>query len=158
MKPIQKILFPVDLSESADRIASYVIQFVKYFKAELHLLYIARTLGYFSSMYVDPSMIATMENAICEGALRGLQEFRKECFAEIPDVVAKVYAGYASTEIIRYCEKEAIDLIVMGTHGRSGLGKMMFGSVADQVLRSSKIPVTVVNPHYQVDDKMENGS
>lgn len=149
MKPIKKILFPVDLSEFSDRIVSCVIEFVSQFEAELHLLYVARVFGYFSTMYVNSDMISTMESSISKGAEKRLQEFQHQYFAEIPNVVSRVASGYASEEIIQYCQAEDIDLIVMGTHGRSSLGKMVFGSVADQVLRTSSIPVTVLNPHYQ---------
>jgi len=148
MKPIQKILFPVDLSESADRIVEYVLEFVKHFEPELHLLFVARAFGYFSTIYVDSSMISGMEKAVCEGAKQGLQEFKERYFRDVPNVVTSVVAGYASTEIIEYVNNHEIDIIIMGTHGRSGLGKMMFGSVADRVLRTSPVPVTVVNPYY----------
>lgn len=153
MKSIQRILFPIDLSEYSDRIVDCVIKFTHHFDAELHLLYVARAFGYFSTIYVETSMISTMENAVCEGALKGLKEFKDRYLADVPNVVSRIVSGYASKEIIEYCNTEDIDLIVMGTHGRSGLGKMVFGSVADQVLRTSRVPVTVVNPHYQEENK-----
>jgi nucleotide-binding universal stress UspA family protein len=152
MAPIKKILFPVDLSESSDRIVETVLEFKRRFDAELHLLYVARVFGYFSTMYVNLSTISSMESAICSGAEKGLKEFQERYFSDVSDVVARVTPGYASEEIIIYAKSENIDLIIMGTHGRSGLGKMVFGSVADQVLRTSPIPVTVVNPHYQIDE------
>jgi len=146
MSEIKKILFPVDLSESADEIASCVIDFQKQFQAELHLLFVARVFGYFSTIYVDATMISTMEDAVIKGAQRSLQEFQDKYFSELPDIKARVLSGYASDEIIKYCDDEEIDLVIMGTHGRSGLGKVVFGSVAEQVLRTSRVPVTVVNP------------
>jgi nucleotide-binding universal stress UspA family protein len=146
MSEIKKILFPVDLSESADEIASCVIEFQKRFQAELHLLFDARVFGYFSAIYVDATMISTMEDAVIEGAQRSLQEYKNKYFNELPEIKARVVSGYASDEIIKYCDEEEIDLVIMGTHGRSGLGKVVFGSVAEQVLRTSRVPVTVVNP------------
>ncbi len=146
MNQVKKILFPVDLSESADQIVSCVIEFANRFEAELHLLFVARVFGHFSTMYVDTSMITSMESALFEGAEKGLQEFQVANFSHLPNVVTRVVSGYASEEIIRYCDEENIDLIIMGTHGRSGIGKVVFGSVADQVLRTSNVPVTVVNP------------
>lgn len=99
------------------------MEFKKNFDAELHLLYVARVFGYFSTMYVDPSMITTMENSICEGAQKVLLEFKERYFGDTPGVVSQVESGYASEEIIHYAKDKNIDLIVMGTHGRSGLGK-----------------------------------
>ncbi|MBU2647323.1 universal stress protein [bacterium] len=151
MKSIEKILFPVDLSESADQIVSCVIEFAKRFQAEIHLLFVARVFGYFSTIYVNPSMISSMESAICEGAEKGLMEFKEKYFSDIPNVVTKVLPGYPSEEIIRYSQVENIDLIIMGTHGRTGLGKVVFGSVADHVVKTSTIPVTVVNPFHRAE-------
>jgi len=61
-----------------------------------------------------------------------------------------VVAGDASEEIINYIESQGIDLIIMGTHGRKGLDKVMFGSVAERGVKTSPVPVLVVNP-YKVD-------
>ncbi|MBU2512002.1 universal stress protein [bacterium] len=146
MKKIEKILFPVDLSESSDKIVSCVVEFAERFEAEVHLLFVARVFGYFSTIYVNSAMISSMEEAICEGARKSLLEFKTRYFITLPNVLSKVVPGYPSEEIIRYSEEEGMDLIIMGTHGRSGLGKVVFGSVADQVVKTSKIPVTVVNP------------
>ncbi|MBU2648719.1 universal stress protein [bacterium] len=153
MSKIEKILFPVDLSESADQIVPCVREFISCFQAELHLLFVAQVLGYFSTIYVDTTMISSMEEAICEGAQKGLLEFQEKYFSDIPNIVTKVVPGYASEEILRYCDQEQIDLIIMGTHGRSGLGKVVFGSVADHVVKTSKIPVTVVSPFHKCEKK-----
>jgi len=58
----------------------------------------------------------------------------------------KVVAGDPSEEILRYIQEEGIDLVVMGTHGRKGLDKVIFGSVAERVVKSAPVPVMVVNP------------
>jgi nucleotide-binding universal stress UspA family protein len=55
--------------------------------------------------------------------------------------------GDAGEEIVRTAEKEGIDLIVMGTHGRKGLDRTLFGSVAGFVVKHSSVPVLTVNPY-----------
>jgi nucleotide-binding universal stress UspA family protein len=55
-------------------------------------------------------------------------------------------AGDASEQILSYVEDQKIDLIIMGTHGRKGMDKIIFGSVAERVVKSSPVPVLVVNP------------
>jgi nucleotide-binding universal stress UspA family protein len=70
-----------------------------------------------------------------------------EHFSEFTNTKAVVVAGDASEEIINYIEDQQIDLVVMGTHGRKGMDKIMFGSVAERVLKLSPVPVMVVNPH-----------
>jgi nucleotide-binding universal stress UspA family protein len=57
-----------------------------------------------------------------------------------------VVAGDPSEEILNYIGTHGIDLVVMGTHGRKGLDKVIFGSVAERVVKSSPVPVMVVNP------------
>jgi nucleotide-binding universal stress UspA family protein len=61
--------------------------------------------------------------------------------------ITRVLRGDAAGEIIRYAQAEKIDLIVMGTHGRKGLDRTLFGSVAANVVKNSPLPVMVINPH-----------
>ncbi len=60
---------------------------------------------------------------------------------------AEVVSGDPAEEIMRYAETEGVDLIVMGTHGRKGLERIIFGSVAEQVVKNAPVPVLVVNPY-----------
>jgi nucleotide-binding universal stress UspA family protein len=58
----------------------------------------------------------------------------------------KVLVGHSGRRILRYIENHDISLVVMGTHGRSGLGTVFFGSVAQRVVQSAKVPVLTVHP------------
>ena len=60
---------------------------------------------------------------------------------------AAVRFGDAAEEILRYAKEEKVDLIMMATHGHTGLGRLVFGSVASRVVRSGVCPVMVVRPH-----------
>jgi nucleotide-binding universal stress UspA family protein len=55
--------------------------------------------------------------------------------------------GDAAEEILKYVRSEGIDLIIMGTHGRKGLEKIVFGSVAERVVQKSPVPVLTINPY-----------
>jgi nucleotide-binding universal stress UspA family protein len=68
-------------------------------------------------------------------------------FSEFVNTKAVVAAGDASEEIINYIEDKHIDLVIMGTHGRKGMDKILFGSVAERVVKASPVPVMVVNPY-----------
>jgi nucleotide-binding universal stress UspA family protein len=75
-------------------------------------------------------------------------EKKMESFlAQYKNVKAKVLIGDVAEEIIRHAEESGMDLIVMGTHGYKGLEKVMFGSVAEKVVRSSPCPVLTINPY-----------
>ena len=150
MKEFKKILFPVDLSESSEKILPYVQAVAKKFEAKIHILFAARVFEYFTSIYVPHPSINKFEKEIIDGAEKKLYEFIDKYFKEYPGTKTVVVAGDASEEIINYVESQGIDLIIMGTHGRKGLDKVMFGSVAERVVKTSPVPVLVVNP-YKVD-------
>ena len=94
--------------------------------------------------------INKFEQEIIEGAEKKLYEFIDKHFKEFPGTKTVVVAGDASEEIINYVESQGIDLIIMGTHGRKGMDKVIFGSVAERVVKTAPVPVLVVNP-YKVD-------
>lgn len=143
----KKILFPTDLSESAERLVPFVKTMTTRFSAELHVLYIARLFQYFTAIYVPHPSISMFEQELVDGAEKRMEEFQKEHFAEISDVTATVILGDAAEQILSYATENKIDMIIMGTHGRKGLDKIIFGSVAEKVVKSSPIPVLIINPY-----------
>jgi nucleotide-binding universal stress UspA family protein len=147
MKEFKKILFPVDLSESSAKIAPYALMVANKFKAEIHLLFVARELDYFTGIYVPPVSVSGFQKEIIEGAEKRLDEFLDQHFKESSDAGGSVVSGDASSEIVKYAEANGIDLIIMGTHGRKGLNEVVFGSVSDRVVKTAPVPVMVVNPH-----------
>ncbi len=147
MKEFKKILFPVDLSESSEKIVPYVQIVAKKFEAKIHILFAARVFQYLTSIYVPHLSINKFEREIFEGAEKKLYEFIDKYFKEYPGTKPAVVAGDASEEIINYVESQGIDLIIMGTHGRKGLDKAIFGSVAERVVKAAPVPVMVVNPY-----------
>jgi nucleotide-binding universal stress UspA family protein len=151
MKEIRKILFPVDLSESSAKIVPYVQITAKKFEAQLHILFAARIFQYFSGLYVPPSSIDRFQKEILEGAEKRLHEFVDEHFSAFADTKATVAAGDPAEEIINYIKDQHINLVIMGTHGRKGMDKIFFGSVADRIVKTAPVPVMVVNP-FRVDD------
>lgn len=146
MEFFKKILFPVDLSEVSPKIAPYVREMTAKFDAEIHLLFVARILQHFTSIYVPHPSVSKFEAEIGEGAERKLQEFVQETFPE-GSCRTQVVLGDAAEEILKYAEAEGIDLIIMGTHGRKGIERIIFGSVANRVVKKSPIPVLTVNPY-----------
>jgi nucleotide-binding universal stress UspA family protein len=76
-------------------------------------------------------------------ALEDMQEFRERYFKDMP-VTTEIAVGKSHEEIIRHAKKIGADLILMGTQGRAGIEKMLMGSTAEKVVRSSPIPVLTV--------------
>ena len=149
MKEFRKILFPVDLSESSSKIVPYVQAVAAKFDSKIHLLFVARVLDYFTSIYVPPPSINQVEKEIIDGAEKRLYEFVDEHFSEFPGTKTAVVAGDAAGKIMEYITDSHIDLVIMGTHGRKGMDKIIFGSVAERVVKTSPVPIMVINPYQQ---------
>ena len=147
MIEFKRILYPVDLSESSAKIVPYVQSVAKKFESKIYIIFAARVFEYFTSMYVPVPSVSRFEKEVIEGAEKRLYEFVDEHFGEFAKTKTVVVAGDASEEIINYIEDQHIDLVIMGTHGRKGMDKIIFGSVADRVLKTSPVPVMVVNPY-----------
>jgi nucleotide-binding universal stress UspA family protein len=147
MNKFTKILFPVDLSDTMPKIVPFVTTMAKQFESKIHLLFVARVFQYFTGMYVPYPSIDKFESEIVEGAEKRLLEFKDEYFETFPETKTMVVSGGAAEEILKYIQTEGIDLLIMGTHGRKGLDKIIFGSVAEQVVKSSSVPVFLINPY-----------
>ena len=147
MKVFKKILFPVDFSDVSPEIAPWVRMVAERFGAEIHLLFVARRLSYFSDFYVTPVSIEKFEGEIIKGGETKMEEFITAHFDKYPTVKPKVLLGDAADDILKYILSEGIDLVIMGTHGRKGFERILFGSVADRVIKMSQVPVLSINPH-----------
>ncbi len=147
MKEFKHILFPVDLSETNIKIVPYVKAMAGKFDSNIHLLFVARVLTHFAGIYVPVPSITSIEHSIVEGAEKKIDEFVDQHFSSHQTTIASVVSGDASEEIINYIKSNKIDLVIMGTHGRKGLDKVIFGSVAERVVKTAPVPVMVINPY-----------
>ena len=147
MSMFKKILFPVDLSDSAAEIVPHVTAMASAFQADLHLLFVARIFKYYDTIYVPPVSIVEFEGKVVQGGKKRLDEFVEEHLKDCCVSVARVVPGDPAEEILRYVDAEGIDLVIMSTHGRKGLDRILFGSVASHVVTNSSVPVMTVNPY-----------
>lgn len=146
MDTFRKILFPVDLSESSEKLVPIVMTMIRKFDAELHLLFVVRILRYFTDIYVPHPSINLFETEMVEGAQKKMEEFRQGHFADLTAIQTNVLLGDPADTIIGYIKDSGIEMVVMGTHGRKGLDRVLFGSVAERVIKTSPVPVLVANP------------
>ena len=147
MPSFKKILAPIDLSEASPKLAPYILSMAAKFDSEIHLLFVARISSHLTGFYIPYPKITEFEQAVLEGAEKKLIEFQEEYFQGWPRTRLQVVLGDISDEIFDYIDTAGIDLLVMGTHGRKGLDRIVFGSVAERVIKASAIPVLVVNPY-----------
>ena len=141
----KKILCPVDFSEFTKEVIAYAADISKRYGAELHVLHVIPNLTYFTpyESFLTPENLVAIEKNIQDEVDR---DFKKVLGRVDIDVRKAVRTGVAFVEIIDYAKTEGIDLIVMGTHGRSGIEHILIGNVAEKVVRKSPCPVMTIRP------------
>jgi nucleotide-binding universal stress UspA family protein len=146
MVEFKSILFPVDLGGVSANLIETVVSLVHKFDAELHVIYVARAFEPYHGYPHNPMPLEIAEKEIAEGSTQSLQAFADEFLGNLKSVKINVTVGHTAREILDYIDKSGVDLVVMGTHGRKGLDKILFGSVAQRVVQSSPAPVLTVKP------------
>ena len=138
----KKILIATDGSEPNKKAISYGIELAKLSEAKVYAVFVVDTAS-FASIPMDTGWEMMYELLQKEGtdATRLVEDDAKALGV---DVESAVIEGHPSHEIIEFAENNDIDLIVMGTLGKSGLDKFLLGSVAEKVSRNAKVPVLVV--------------
>lgn len=140
---IQNVAVATDLAQSSDHAVQHALAIARHFSARLHFLHLVRP----SEFVYAPEMIPTMDEAAlrdCDGLIRRLRQYHQldgiEFRCSVRDgEVEDILPGYVATE--------HIDLMLVGTHGRSGVPRLLHGSVAQQIFHAVRCPVVVVGPH-----------
>jgi nucleotide-binding universal stress UspA family protein len=145
MIQIRRILVPTDFSEPSEQAAVYGAELAKRYGAEVHCLHVSdipADLLSTSAYYVTGPSEQFIEQIRQEGR-KNLETFAKKNLQGVPCTTVFM-EGRPFVEIIRYARDKKVDLIVIATHGRTGLKHVLFGSVAEKVVRKAPCPVLVV--------------
>jgi nucleotide-binding universal stress UspA family protein len=144
---LQRVLAPVDFSECSKRAQEYACALVDQFQAQLHLLHVLHDLAPLmldgGTMYALPANYFDEQKQSAEQALTALPS---EEWSRGKSVIRELRMGNPFVEIVRYAQERDIDIIVIGTHGRSAISHLLLGSVAEKVVRSAPCPVLIVHP------------
>jgi nucleotide-binding universal stress UspA family protein len=147
MIEIKKILFPLDLTENSSKILPYVLSVSEKYNSQIYLLHVVQDLNKWGKLYVPhPSMDKFQEEAI-KNAKKAMDKICENQLQSCPNFQKRVVSGDTVDEILKIIEPESIDLVIMGTHGRKGLEHVIFGSVAENVIKKSPVPVLSINPY-----------
>lgn len=154
MQAIKHILTPIDFSDNAGKIVKAAAYVAGTFKAELHLVFVVQTFEDYSGFFVPPINLPNLEEELFAAAQQQMETYveeNKAMFAEagVAHVSGKVLSGDVGEEILQYAVKKKVQLIIMGTHGYKGLERIMFGSVADKVVKNACCPVMTINPYRE---------
>lgn len=149
MLPFKKILYPTDFSEASYEALKAANELALHFSTELYLVHvlslvpIAEASAYYPGA-TDSSVLEEMKTS----AKNSLQEIVEQRVPKELHTHQIVELGGAADEIIRIGEEEKVDLIVIATHGQTGWRHLVFGSVAEKVVRLAQCPVlTIRAPH-----------
>ncbi|AKB18050.1 MULTISPECIES: universal stress protein [unclassified Methanosarcina] len=143
----RNIVIATDGSANTRRAISYGIELAKLSGATVHALHVVNTSSTISENWTaGKEIIYKIMMGDGEKAVSEVKEIGEEAGVEVRTVLLD---GYPSDEIINFAEYNNVDLIVMGTLGKTGLGKFLLGSVAEKVVRGSKVPVVVVRAGKQ---------
>lgn len=136
---IRRILVPTDFSEPSDTALEYARTLAGRVGASLHLLHVLEdpflAEGLLAEAYIGsgPSVRVDL-----------LDDARERLLHRAAGATTEVIFGHGATTIVEYAERGGFDLIVMGTHGRTGLAHLLIGSVAETVVRTATVPVLTV--------------
>ncbi len=139
---IRNIAFATDLSPESYAALPFAADFAKRYGAKIWGFHVAVPEPFASRPYRD---VPTLERGVQETGRRLQEEFEKR-LAGIPNEVTVIEFGDTWMALSSFIKKNHIDLLVMGTHGRTGLGRAMLGSVAEAVFRQCACPVLTVGP------------
>ena len=148
---IRSILLPTDFSECGNYALSYAASLARKFGASIICVHVIEpmvpTVGY--SGMTEPLPIADITDQLEDSAERELPRIAgcEECAGL--DIEELIVHGEAASEIVRVAKDRNVDLIVVSSHGRTGLGRILFGSTAEAVVRHASCPVLVVKPSQE---------
>lgn len=146
MIKLKKILFPTDFSRCAEQALAHAVFLAEKYGSEIHVLHIV-------TLFEDQPSIVSDEIAETEDMIRRLEDIAEKQLIKVVDSHSaddmKIFTATkrgisAAPAILDYASDNDIDLIVMGTHGRRGLGHLLLGSAAEEVVRLSECPVLTV--------------
>jgi nucleotide-binding universal stress UspA family protein len=144
MLEFRTILFATDFSESSDHAFRYALSMTKRFNARLVIIHVINEPVDLRGFYVPHISFDKLEEEIEEGAQKMMEKFCRTHIRDYDNYESFIVPGIPYEEIIKKGLESSADLIVMATHGRTGLDHVLFGSTAEKVVRKSPIPVMTI--------------
>ena len=144
----KRILVPTDFSESAEQALKYAVRFNDLCHAEIFLLHVFTLPEYVSPLSakakVDSEVADDVLEAAKKRALEKLEDIARRLADKKPAISISLSMGVPFEEIVKFSAERDVDLIVMSTHGRTGLGRILLGSTTERVISHAACPVIVL--------------
>jgi universal stress protein A len=143
---IRHILAPTDFSERATQAVTAAFELVQTFGAKLTVLHVVEPPSYLVDSHASAHQGPVLLKALKEQAGRELEHFLSQVPGAQVEIMRRVTVGAPYQRITETATSEPVDLIVMATHGRTGLKHLLLGSVAERVVRLAPCPVLTIRP------------
>jgi nucleotide-binding universal stress UspA family protein len=147
MKPIERIMVPTDFSAGANAAADVAAELARRLNASVDVVTVVDT-STFAYIYGDEAYRNQRIAEIHGRSHDDVQQFAGRHFSGLEHVKVHVRDGNTFLEILQAAQDLGSDMIIMGTHGRTGLAHLLVGSVAEKVVRKSSVPVLTVRGPY----------
>ena len=144
MKPFSKILTAIDFSENSECAFEYALTLATQFDAELTIIHVINEPVDLRGFYVPHISFEQLEKEIEDSAVKMMETFCSSKIGAFLNYKTSIVTGIPYEEITAAAVKLDASLIVIGTHGRTGLDRLLFGSTAERVVRSAGCPVLTV--------------
>lgn len=142
----KKILCPIDFSEYSYDALEYAKNLARTFNSKLYVLHIIYEPADFTGFYVPHISFDKIRSEIESSAKKIMDEVKEKKIQDISGAETMIIFGNPADEIVRFAKDKEIDLIVIGSQGKKGIEKMVFGSTAEKVVRKTTCPVLVIKP------------
>jgi nucleotide-binding universal stress UspA family protein len=144
MKSFTKILTAIDFSENSECAFEYALTLATQFNAELTIIHVINEPVDLRGFYVPHISFEQLEKEIEESAVKMMETFCSTKLGTFSNYKTSIMTGIPYDEITAAAARIDASLIVLGTHGRTGLDRILFGSTAERVVRSASCPVLTV--------------
>ncbi|MBU0479601.1 MAG: universal stress protein [Proteobacteria bacterium] len=147
MTEYKRIMIPVDFSENSPKLLQAGVDVAEKFQAELFIVFVVQSFEDYSGFFVPHMPIAQFEEEMLQSAEQKMDNFLHENLKTSLTCHRKVLKGDVAEELARYAAETKVAMIIMGTHGYKGLERVLFGSVAEKIVKTAPCPVLTINPY-----------
>lgn len=144
MYSVKKILVPIDFSDYSISALRYAVNFAEHFNAKIYLVYVVEPAVYPADFSMGQVSIPSMDVDLNARAEEELKKLAKAEFIDHVETEVFIKSGKPFVEIIETASEKDIDLIIIATHGHTGVEHLLFGSTAEKVVRKAPCPVLTI--------------
>src|SRR5512140_1072929 len=147
---LRSILVPIDFSIHSKNALKYAIPLAEQFGASLHLVFVVEPTVYPADLGFGQVVLPGIEEELRDKGAEELQALIEREIGSRVQASCVVRTGSPHQEILSEAEEKGVDMIVVATHGHSGVEHMLFGSTADRIVRHAKCPVLTIRPEVEI--------